>query len=538
MRTIYYNGEIYTGRLPLEQAFVVEDGKFVYVGDTENAKGLAGEKDEFVDLKGKFVCAGFNDSHMHVVGYGKTLGQAALAGHTDSLEGMIGFLETFAEETKDKSFWILGRGWNQDFFADVNRMPNRYDLDKVSMERPVCIVRACGHCAVVNSKALEVLEITEDTPAVEGGEIGKTDGILDGRFFENALNLVYDGIPAPDKNEIKTMILNACKKLNAYGITSAQTDDYSTFSNVDWHVINEAYKELEAEGKLTVRIYEQSNLTNIKDLQEFVAEGNVTGAGTDMFRFGPLKMLGDGALGARTAYLSRPYADKADTKGIPVFTQEQFDEMIGYANANGMQVAVHTIGDACLDMVLSAIEKALNENPREDHRHGIVHCQITRADQLEKMAAMNLHIYAQSIFLDYDTQIVEARVGEELASTSYSWKTLMKNGISVSNGSDCPVERPFVMGGIQCAVTRERLNGSEVYLPEERFTVQEALDSFTICGAEGSFEENVKGKIKKGMFADFVVLKENPFVIEAQNLKDISIHSTYLGGIRVYNIEA
>ena len=144
-----------------------------------------------------------------------------------------------------------------------------------------------------------------------------------------------------------------------------------------------------------------------------------------IFKIGPLKMLGDGALGARTAFLSRPYADDPSTCGIPVFTQETMDEMIGYANAHGMQAAVHTIGDACLDRVLSAYEKALAENPREDHRHGIVHCQITRADQLEKIAKMHHHVYAQSIFLDYDNHIVEERVGKELASTSYSWKALM-----------------------------------------------------------------------------------------------------------------
>lgn len=263
-------------------------------------------------------------------------------------------------------------------------------------------------------------------------------------------------------------------------------------------------------------------------------DGNVTGTGSDGFRIGPLKMLGDGALGARTAYLTKPYADDPTTRGLSVFTPDAFDELIGYANKQGMQVAVHCIGDACLDLVLSSIEKALAAHPRDDHRHGIVHCQITRPDQLDKIADLKLHVYAQSISLDYDLHIVEDRVGKELAQSSYSWKTLMDKGATVSNGSDCPVELPNVMGGIQCAVTRRDLKGAGPYLPEEAFTVQQALDSFTKLGAYASFEEEKKGQIAPGMLADFVVLGGNPFEMDSSKIKDIPIVATYLGGKRVY----
>jgi len=331
------------------------------------------------------------------------------------------------------------------------------------------------------------------------------------------------------------MIRAACAALNAQAITSAHTDDFSTFANLPWETVNEAYRELEESGELTVRIYEQANFTNLPEFSAFVEAGNTTGTGTDYFKIGPLKMLGDGALGARTAFLSRPYADDPTTRGLPVFTQEVFDEMIGYANEKGMHVAVHAIGDACLDRVLNSIEKALAAHPRADHRHGIVHCQITRPDQLEKIAALNLHIYAQSIFLDYDIRIVQPRVGEELAATSYSWKTLMNKGVTVSNGSDCPVELPRVLGGIQCAVTRTCLDGSEVpYLPEEAFTVEEALRSFTVSGAYAAFEEDTKGQIQPGMLADFVVLHADPFTAAPDTIKDIPIFATYIGGKKVY----
>ena len=534
-KKIYYNAKVYTGKLPLEEAFIVENDRFIFVGSSADALAQQQDNDEVVDLGGAFVCAGFNDSHMHLLGYGNTLSNARLEQHTQSLADVLQCLTDFAAARGVRSGWIIGRGWNHDYFADTQRMPNRYDLDKVSTELPVCAVRACGHALAVNSKALELLGITTQTPQPEGGEIGMENGEPNGLFFDNAMDLVYSSMAAPDKETLKDMILNACRALNAYGVTSCQSDDYCVFSALPWQNVNEAFKELEAEGKLSVRVYEQANFMDLESLKGFVAAGNRTGVGSSLFKIGPLKMLGDGALGARTAFLSEPYADAPDTCGIPVFSQQVFDEMIGYANGEGMQVAIHTIGDACLDRVLSAIDKALTAHPREDHRHGIVHCQITRADQLREIAAKKLHVYAQSIFLDYDIAIVTDRVGADRAATSYSWKTLKNLGATVSNGTDAPVEQPFALGGIQCSVTRSNLkNDAAVYLPHEAFTVQEALDSYTSCGAYASFEENLKGRIEKDMLADFVVLDSDPFAVDAQKIKDIKVLATYLGGEAVY----
>ena len=536
MRTIYYNGVVYTGALPLVQSFGEEDGRFFFAGSNEEAVALKREGDRLVDLQGRFVCSGFNDSHMHLLSYGSSLRMAQLADRTGSLSDMLNCLREFRNSrTFRENAWLQGRGWNQDYFADTDRMPNRHDLDKVSTDIPICAVRACGHCLVVNTKALTLLGIGANTPQPAGGRIGMEEGEPDGRFFDNAMDLIYEAIPAPDKEEVKEMMLAACRSLNAYGVTSSQTDDYCAFHNVPWPLVNEAYRELEAEGRLTVRVYEQSNFTSLEALKAFVEAGNRTGTGSSLFKIGPLKMLGDGALGARTAYLGRPYADDPSTCGIPVFSQEVMDEMVGYANAQGMQVAVHAIGDACLDRVLTAYERAMASHPRKDPRHGIVHCQITRPDQLAKIGRMGLHVYAQSIFLDYDIHMVKERVGEELASTSYSWKTLMEIGATVSNGTDCPVELPDALACIQCAVTRKTLKDQiGPYLPDQAFTVKEALDSYTCGGAYASFEENIKGKISPGMLADFVVLEENPFETPPEKLREIPVRETYLGGRKVY----
>lgn len=246
MKTIYKNGAVYTGKLPLVEAFAVEDGKFVFAGSSAEADALAAAGDKVVDLGGKFVCSGFNDSHMHLLNYGSSLLKAQLAAHTESLEDMLACLDTFQKEHPRKDgAWLMGRGWNQDYFTDVDRMPNRYDLDRVSTEVPICATRACGHCLVVNSKALELLGVTADTPQPEGGEIGMENGEPDGRFFDNAMEPVYDSIPVPSKEEIKDMIRSACKALNSYGVTSSQSDDYCVYRAVPWQTVNEAYKELE-----------------------------------------------------------------------------------------------------------------------------------------------------------------------------------------------------------------------------------------------------------------------------------------------------
>lgn len=538
MKTIYYNGKVFTGRLPLMEAFSVENGVFASVGSSEELLCEAAPCDETVDLKGRFVCAGFNDSHMHLLNLGQTLDHAPLAEHTSSLADLISCLRGHlaAHPVKDGR-WLMGRGWNQDYFTDEHRMPDKTDLDLVSKEIPIMITRTCGHCCVLNSKALSIAGITADTPSPDGGAIGMENGEPDGRLFDNAMDLMNGVLPAPGKEVIKEMILLACKKLNSYGITSAQTDDYCVFRDIPEEIVNEAYRELAEEGKLTVRVYEQCNFTELEPLTRFIESGNITGRGNELFRIGPLKMLGDGALGSRTAHLSVPYLDDHENCGFSLFTPEHMNEMISYANSHGMQIAVHAIGDACLDRVLDAFEFALKEHPSSDHRHGIVHCQVSRKDQLERIERLGLHVYAQSVFLDYDNHIVGRLLAPELRETSYNWKTLLDHGVTVSNGSDCPVELPDVMKGIECAVTRTSLDGTGPYLPDQAFTVEEAIASFTTGGAHASFEEHIKGRIEPGMAADFTVLGRDPFTDNKRSIHSIPVEETYLGGKLVYKAE-
>ena len=539
MKTAYFNGYVYTGDWPLQEAFLVEDGVFTKTGTDAEILDSLGPVDAKVDLDGRFVCAGFIDSHMHLLNFGQTLHGAQLAAHTQSLHELLAYLKTFLDEKPPRpGQWLKGRGWNQDYFSDVQRMPSRQDLDSVSQTVPILITRTCGHCCVVNSVVLEKAGIDRNTPDPDGGTIGRdADGEPDGRLYENAIELLNAVKPQPDKEALKDMLRLAMAEVNRYGITSVQTDDYSTFRSVPWSLIYEVYRELEASDEMTVRVTEQCNFAEYQDLCDFLAEGNITGKGDEWFRIGPLKLLGDGSLGSRTAHLSKPYLQGDGGCGFSLFEPEYLKKMILTAHSAGMQIAVHAIGDACLDEVLDAYEAALTAVPRKDHRHGIVHCQVSRRDQLERIARLGLHVYAQSIFLDYDNHIVEKLVPPELAAYSYSWKTLLDMGVSVSNGSDCPVELPDVMAGIECAVTRRSLDGFGPFLPGQAFSVREALDSFTSMGAKANFEENRKGCIREGMPADFVVLDRDPFNTPSQELHKIPVVSAYLNGKEVYHSE-
>lgn len=533
MRTLFYNGQIYCGENNIRQAFLVEEGRILQVGEDEALLSLSCDRQ--VNLQGAFVCPGFNDSHMHLLNLGNTMAMCHLA-EAGSLADLQQRLSSFLEQKNQQpGQWLLGRGWNQDHFSPASGMPTRDDLDKVSRLHPICIVRCCGHALCVNSRALELLGIGEHTPCPPGGTIGKDEnGRLNGIFLDGAMPLVQGKLPAPTVSDMKNMLLAAMERLSSLGVTSCQTDDLLAFENVPWQNVLQAYRELEAEGKMTVRVYEQSQFTAPEGLQAFLDAGFNTGVGSEFFRIGPLKLLGDGSLGARTAFLRDGYADAPGEHGLALFTQPEMDDMILLARSHGMQCAVHVIGDGILDRVLSAYEKAFRLYPAKDHRCGVIHVQLTRPDQLEKISKMGLHAYVQSVFLDYDSHIVHARAGEALSATSYAFRTLQHTA-TLSNGTDCPVEDVNPMRGIQCAVTRRPLDASlPPYRPEEKMTVAQALSSYTEGGAYASFEENFKGKIAPGMAADFAVLSENPFLVSPDALSSVTVKATWMNGKNVY----
>ena len=506
---VFYNCHIYNN---LGDCFVVEDNKFVYVGKYSDFKY---EDAELCDLIGAYVYPGFNDSHMHVVNYGKFLENISLYEHTNSLKELLSELK---KHTNRKS--IIGRGWNHDYFSDVNRFPTKDELDEISKDIPIVITRACGHISIANSKAIELSGIKESDENID---------LEKGVFKENSVYKLYEGLPKVTKDDIKKYILNAQKKMNEYGITSCQSDDFLSATN-DYHDALSALEELNSENKLTIRIYEQAQFLDFNEFKDFCEKGYYTGKGDNFFKIGPLKIIGDGSLGARTALLSVPYHDDKTTNGIQVIDTSDLYQFMDYADSHNFQIAIHAIGDGILDIILNKYQ----DFDCAKKRHGIVHCQISRKDQLKKFEELSLHAYIHSIFLDYDSKIVYDRVDKDIADTSYSFKTLFKVS-NASNGSDCPVEFCDCLKGMQLAITRTPINDTKPYNLDEALTCNEAIDSFTKNGAYASFEEDIKGEIKQGMLADFVILENAIETCDPYKIKDIKILSTYMDGKEVFH---
>lgn len=537
MKKVFYGGNVITMDKTCERAncFIVEDGTIIEVG-SEEVLDSAPNDAEKIDLCGKTVLPAFTETHMHVLSLGMFLKDVNLqtaSGINDVIERSKEYIE---KNNIMPGTWIRGRGWNHDNFLDENRFLTRYDLDKISTECPIALTRTCGHVISVNSKVLELLGMEKEAPVVEGGQIDLDEnGVPLGIFREKARWLVLDAIPEPSKEELKELIRLTTKEALAHGITTIHTDDFKDVPN-NFQKVIDTYEEMKADGELNIRIYEQCNLPSVEKIQKFIEKGYKTGYGDDLFKLGPLKLLSDGALGARTAYLRNDYSDDPGQRGFPLFSQEELTDMITLAHKSGMQVAIHAIGDAAMDMVMTGIAHAKELYPRNDERHGIIHCQIMAQDQFEKMKALNLIAYIQPIFLNYDILIADSRIGSKRAKTSYAWRTLIENGIHVCGGSDCPVESLNVMENVYTAICRKNLKGNpeEGWHPEQNLTLREALELFTTGAAYASFEEDRKGSISSGKMADFVVINENILDIDAEKIKNIDIQQTYLAGKLVF----
>lgn len=538
MRTAYLNGTVYTVDRSFRQAeaFLVENGKFKAVGSDRQIRELGGSDCTYRDLHKKTVLPGFNDSHLHLMNYAYGLTKFdmnGLAGVKEIVEEGRHYIEK--RQIPDGG-WVLGRGWNQAFLRE-GRPPLREELDKLSERHPVCLTRVCEHMIAVNSKALREAGIDENTPDPEGGEIERDEsGRLTGLLKETARYLVYRAIPPKDVEEIKVMLTEAIHTFLACGVTSVQTDDFETFSDKDWRKVIQAYEELKEEGRLKIRVYEQCLLPELCRLREFLDAGYRTGWGDDRFKIGPLKLLTDGSLGGRTAFLSRPYQDDPNHRGIAVFSQEELDRLIITAHIRGMQLVCHGIGDAAINRILDSYEKAGRIMPGEKARMGIIHVQITDQDIIRRFERQRVLAYLEPVCLNSDLHIAEQRVGKDLAATSYLYRTFCDREIVTPMSSDCPVDSLNPFDSMYVGVNRTDYKGfpDGGWKPEEKLTVKQMVRGFTVQGAMASFEENIKGTIEAGKLADFIVLSKDPFRIAPEELRSVKVEETYLEGELVY----
>lgn len=525
MKLLLKNGKIYQKRNLFTDALYMENGYIISSGSKALLEENRLKPSEIMDLDGKTVVPGFNDAHLHFYQAGVALSTVNLYGSA-SIEEMITRSQAFLEKQGKNLKTLIGRGFNQDYFTE-KRLPTRTDLDRISRDIPIVFTRTCSHLAVVNSAALEKLNLSTPLPFIEGGQIdAASDGLPNGIFRENAIRLLDVLYEEESIDSALHHIRAAAEKALSYGITSVQVNDI-WLDNPEAQVVEEAYRRY-AEVNPSIRIYHQVYAKDVKTFSKRLESG-FDRSESPFLKYGLLKMFADGSLGARTAYLRKPYADDPSTRGIPTMSQELLESMIRTAEDHGIQTAIHVIGDGALERVLDAYEKVIQDNR---NRHGLIHVQITDQNLLERIRKLNLMVYAQPIFLHYDLHIVEDRVGKRLADSSYAFGTMENLGIRVAYSSDAPIENFQVMENLHCAVNRQDLS----LFPPEGYNMKEAVDRYTALdnitanSAYMSFEENRKGSLLPGYYADLVILEEPYFDVPADRIKDIKVLMTIVNG--------
>lgn len=530
MRTILMNGKIYVNKNNFQEALLIEDGIIESVGSNEEI--TRNDVDNIINLNGRTVIPGLNDSHLHLYQIGEAMSTCNLV-QAKSIDDVINIGRQFLENNPGINF-IKGRGWNQDYFTSgESRLLTRFDLDKISTEIPIVFDRVCGHVVTGNTKALEILSVNENV-FVEGGEIHLgTDGKPNGIFTENATAILKYFNPEKDENDIEREFLNAANYALRHGITSVQSCDImNKYFQSMFDIIHNIYDN----NKTKLRYSHQFNFQDINDFRSYLATEFKTGHYDEKFLSrGSLKLFKDGSLGARTALMLNQYADAPGTYGVSALTDTQLQNLCDLATENGIPVVTHAIGSGAIESVINAYENTMT-NGENNLRHGIVHCQITNKEQLNRIANLNIAVMYQPIFLDYDTKIVKARIGADLARTSYAFNTLYNLGAPVSFGTDSPVEPCNPFPNIYCAVNNIALDGTPIggFNPEEKMSVCDAIDAYTIGSAYNEFKEDFKGRLQPGYVADLVVLDRDIFTINPFEIKDITVEKTMVDGEFVY----
>ena len=540
MKTILFNGKVYVEREKFVEAVLIEDGIIKEIGTNEEILKNTGI-DEKIDCKGNTVIPGLNDSHMHILSFAERMYQVKI-NDCKTIDEMIERCRDFIKKYPDRvKNGLHSQGWNQDLFVDSDRMPTRFDLDKISTEIPVILERICGHILTTNTKAIEMLGLDKDSKQYSGGtfEIGE-DGYPNGIFTENACSYAKEIIPRFSIEEREKMFLEANKYAVEHGITSIQSNDIGTIV-LDSQTYFNMFHKIYNENKGLVRYRHQVSFNSPKDFKEFIENGEYKNGqykNNSFLSLGPVKIFKDGSLGARTALMRNGYNDDPGNKGIEWLSVDEMDEYCKLAKEANIQIATHVIGDDAIEKTINSYEKAFIDGENK-LRHTLIHCQITDKELLERIANLGILVSYQPIFLDYDMHIVEKRCGSELASTSYAFKTLKDLGAKIAYGTDAPVEDCNPFPNIYCAVTRKDSKGYPEggFYPNECVDIYTAIDAYTEGSAYMEFMEDKKGRIKPGQLADMVVLDKDIFTCDPMEIRNILPLMTIIDGNVVYRKE-
>lgn len=538
---ILFNAVVYTvnPNQPYAEAVVVKGDKIIFVGSNDTAKKMADDKTELIDCEGQFLMPGLIEGHGHIHGMGASLINLNLM-KAKNWEEIVAMVGAVAKKSKPGD-WIIGRGWHQekwDHAPGKNHLgyPYHDDIDKVTKNNPIMLTHASGHSAYINAAAMKLAGITDNAVSPQGGDIvkdksGKFVGVLE----EKAQSLVFKAYndwnrkrPTKElKDEWAMSIRLAENECLRNGITSFQ-DAGSSFEQVSW------MKKLAEEDKLQIRHWLMVRegidaLNKNKDLLP------IKNAGKGFLTVQAIKVSLDGALGSYGAWLLDSYSDRKEFYGQNTFSMDELKKIAAFSWKQDLQLCVHAIGDRANRELVTIYAAQIALNKSKDHRWRIEHAQHLNPAEIPRFKEWNIIASMQGIHCTSDAPYVVKRLGEERAEAgAYMWRSFIKNGVLVNNGTDVPVEDIDPFANFYASVTRKTKNGTAFY-PEQRMTREEAIYSYTMANAIASFSEKEKGSIEVGKWADLIVLNHNLLLCGEEDIPNTFVKKVLVGGKTVKN---
>lgn len=535
------NGRIITldSRFPEVRGLAVRNGRIIAAGAESHIRDFINDKTQIIDLKGGVAIPGLTDSHGHFMSMGESLINLDLA----SVQNWDDVIALVAEavKTSKPGDWILGRGWHQEKWnkvpePNVEGIPSHQSLSAVSPDNPVILRHASGHALFANARAMTLAAVNENTPPPSGGEILKDkNGQLTGLFRENAENLISSAYnswlnslsPEQSRQRKINILKRAVDECLKNGVTSFH-DAGVSFEVVDF------YKEMIDQGQIPIRLNVMLSESN-ENLKKHIKQYKLTAYGDNRLTVRTIKRLIDGALGAHGAWLLEPYDSLPSSTGLNTETPEYMKETAQIALDNGFQLSTHCIGDRGNRECLNIYETAFKTQPElKNLRWRIEHAQHLHPSDVPRFAKLGVIAAMQGVHCTSDGPWVPKRLGEKrCAETSYVWRNLMDSGAIICNGTDVPVEKLDPISSLYASISRKMKNGL-VFHGEQRMSREEALRSYSLNGAYASFEENIKGSLSVGKLADITVLSKDLLSIPEDEIPQIKILYTIIGGQVLY----
>jgi len=521
--------------LPTAEAVAAIGERIVAVGSSKEIDAWRGPQTRVIDAGGKLLLPGFNDAHVHFVEGGAQLDSIQLNDATSTQE----FARRVAERAKNtpKGEWILNGGWDETKW-NPPQLPTKDLIDAETPDNPVFLDRYDGHMALANSAALRMAGITAQTPDPTGGVIVRDEhGNPTGALKDAAKDFVIKVIPPLSHDQRMQQARRALAYAASLGVTSVQemndegTDSFANF---------EVYEELVERNELTARIYVAPA---IFDWEKQAKVGVRHGFGSPYLRLGAVKGFADGSLGSRTAYFFDSYSDAPNSFGLLHKEMQPLSRMQDWmirADAAGLQICTHAIGDRAISTVLDLYTEVVKANRASDRRLRIEHAQHMAAKDFERFAQLHVIASVQPYQAIDDGRWAEVRIGHDRASRTYAFRTFLNDGVRLAFGTDWAVAPLNPLLGVYAAVTRATLDGKYPggWFPEQKLTVAEAVEAYTMGSAYAEFQEKEKGSITPGKLADMVLLSDDIFTIEPNKIKDAKVVKTIVGGKIVWEAGA